>query len=145
VAAAREPAGRDEERDAPQSHREPEQHDAVRPLPAVQPVEHRHPDGDGRDDERGDSGRHALLRPRDQAVASEQHQRADDRGGDPLAPLRRGGAAQSQPSVQQQAGRQVARARQQERRNRLDADADPEVRRAPEHVDGREREHELGA
>ena len=135
----------DEERQAPEARRQADEHDPVRPPPVLDPVEDGHPDRHAGDDQGRQPRRHALLGPAHQAVAAEEHQRADRRGGTPVAALRRRSAPQAQPAEEQDAGRQVPQPRHQEGRNRLDAEADREVRRAPEDVDGRERQHELRA
>lgn len=86
-----------------------------------------------------------MLGPCDRAVAAEQHQPADDDRGAPRPQPRNGRALPPRPGEEDGARRNVADTGHQERRDRLDRVPDPEVGRAPQHVDRREREDHLQA
>src|SRR6202162_4531516 len=80
AAVAREVSRRDENEESREADQESRDDRQPRPQPLLDPVEKRHPEGHGRDDERRETGRNAPLRPRHEAVASEQHQPADEDG-----------------------------------------------------------------
>ena len=136
---------RDEKRDAAQADREAQEHDAVRPLAPLEAVEQGHPDGHRSDDQGRQPGRHPLLRPGHEAVAAEKEQSSDQRRRAPVARLRPGRAPRAEPPEEQGPRGQVANPGEQKRGDRLDPEADGEVRRAPEDVHRGKREHELDA
>src|SRR5262249_20670355 len=90
-------------------------------------------------------GGHALLGPGHEPVAAEQHESADDEGRAPVLRLRTDGSAPARPGIEENARDRVPQPGEDKRRDRLDAEADREVGRAPENVDRREGETALAA
>ncbi len=113
---------------------------AVRP----QPVEQSHPERQHGDRERGQSRRHDLFGPDHAAVTAQQHQRAGDDGDVPLLPGRERAAAKFRPGDEDRAGENEAATGHEERRKGFNRDADGEIGRAPDEIDGAEAEDQPG-
>ena len=142
------PAARgDEQADAGKADEQPEHDGAGEPLPVEGTVEQRHPQRNGGDDQRRGAGVQRLLGPADGGVADDEHRRRDQERRQPLARGRavRALTASDRPGVQQAAGDEEASRRHQEGRNRPDREIDPEVGRAPDDVDGGERQPDAPA
>ena len=142
------PTAGDEQGHAAGADADADEHTSRGRRPAgTRPVEQRHVQRHGGDDERREVRRHASLGPGDEPVAHRQHQHAGDRSARPLAARRRGRTAQPEERVQHAARAHEAAAAHQERGDRAHAHADREVRRAPDEVHGGEgqRRPELGA
>ena len=140
-------AGTDEQDDPDEPERNTGGGGPVDPATAEQGREQRHPERDGRDDERHESRRQVLLAPGDAAIAEEEQAGSDDQGGAPVhpsEPLPRLPGAPGE-GVQEQARDDESHARHEERGQRLDRDVDREIRRPPDHVDERERHDDLRA
>jgi len=94
---------------------------------------HQHP---VRDEHRGEPARHGQLGPDDGAVAEAEEQDAEHGQRRPLAAIGQPLASQLEHGDQQAAGDDPPDRRHQQRRNRLERDADPEIRRPPNQADG---------
>src|SRR4029078_567898 len=125
--------------DPEEADQHPDDREARRPLAARQPHQHDEKRHRG-DDERCDAGRDRALGDEEEAVRAGE-QEPDERGARELAarhPERPATATPCDPARHQGAGEHDARGDGAERRDRVPRDADPEVRRPPDHVDGRE-------
>jgi hypothetical protein len=98
---------------------------------------------DGSQNDRGNTGRYALLGPEEAAVVDQEDERAKQRGSGPLPPVRRRRAPKTHPAVQRQTGNAKAKGREQEWRYLLHADTDGQERRPPDEVDDGERQNNL--
>ncbi len=130
--------------DPGEAHQEPDDRPGRKPVrssarPCRGPFENRHPQGNAGDEKRRDSRGDPLLRPRHDPVAAHEQKEPDDRGGAKLpCGGRRRSFAPARPRHQPQPGHDPADRRHEERGQRLDCEADREVRRAPEDVDRQE-------
>jgi len=95
-------------------------------------------------DHRGDARVDPRLGERDHADAEGEQREAEERRGGELAARHPDAPpAQDEDQRQQAAGEQEARARREQRRQRLHGDLDREVRRPPDQVDGPEGGEQL--
>ena len=111
-----------------------------RALAEERPVEDQHEHRHGRDDQRRDAARNALLRPEHETVADTRQQyaaRAPSSGCS--TPANGRGLRARSHAYMSSAGEHKARDAADERRHRLDGERDRQVRRAPDDVDAGER------
>ena len=105
-------------------------------LVAAEESDERRPERRGRDEQRGHSARHPLLRPDHREIADADEQDADDHRMHPDARRRAEAFARAWlRSPQHEAGDGEAKSGHQQRRHRLDGDADGEIRRSPDEAD----------
>jgi hypothetical protein len=112
---------------------------------AARRAQHDDPQRDGADDQRREPGGHVLLGDEEHGVRAGEEAAGEDRRpelgrGDPER-----GAAPAPPGepAEQQGRADEAHGDGEERRDRLARELDPEVRRPPDDVDGRERDPHL--
>ncbi len=142
AAAGDPPAGLHQHGHSREADHEPDQGEPRGPLAAgTGGVEEHHPERHGGDDQGRQARRHELLGPDDAAVAAAEHEAAGHRRRRPVPPLGRTGPPPPD-GVQQPAGDEKPGARHQERRQGLHREADGEVGRAPDHVDGQKGRHD---
>src|SRR5206468_1441442 len=93
-------------------------------------------------DQRRLAGVDALLGPGKAAVPADEEEPSDHGGGAPVAEGHAVAAvaAANRPGIEHGPGNGEPRRHHQERRQRLDTELDPEVRRAPDDVDRRQSE-----
>ena len=124
---------------ARESEREPDVGRRVQALAEGDAVEERHPDRDRADEQRGDAGRHGLLRPGERAVARarragrrrrSRRRSACDRCGRP--PGRR---AEVRTASRTRARDEVPHGHREEGRQVANHDRERDERRAPDEVD----------
>jgi hypothetical protein len=98
------------------------------------------PNGDGRNQDRGDAGRQSLFGPEEATIGCEKHQRAED---PQIAPLttRWNEGMRAAPDIEDYAGYEEADAGSEESRQGFDSHADCEIGGTPENVDGGEGKH----
>ena len=137
-APPRRPAlGTEEDRDADEADEHADDREPRRALAAGQAQQHDEQRHRG-DDQRCDSRRHRSLRDEEQAVRPGQQQ-ADQRGARELAPgdpQRMSSLSPRDDGGHERAGEDEPRRHGAERRDGVARDLDPEIRRAPDHVDG---------
>ena len=105
-----------------------------------------HPERHGRDQQRREPGVHAAAPPTPRRrCRPSSSSAADQRRRAPVDAARPRRAAPARPAVEQRAGDQEAHAGHQERRQRLDREADRQIGRSPDHVDGAQRQRQLAA
>ena len=126
---------------------EPEGEAGRRPEGQALPEEHAvhegHPERHGGHDQRRDPGVDVLLGPHDPAVAAEEQCPPDDGRGPPLPPGRpfvHGVASPQRPAIEDGAREDEPDAGHEERRHGPDRDSDGQVGRAPDDVQGEQRE-----
>jgi hypothetical protein len=106
-----------------------------------------HPQRDGREEQGCEPGRDVALGDRDDAVAAERKQEADQGARRERAPRDAhappAAAMHGQRGEQDRAGAEEPQARAQQRGDRLDHDADRQVGRSPHDVDDEERRPDL--
>ena len=113
--------------------------------PGTQPVQNNHPQRNGGHKQRSDARGHSCLGPRQRTVAAEQQQQARDDGSAPLRSRWLFFTLITEERIENQPDGDVTNASKYKRWNRLNSDADKEIRRAPQNIDRRERDQNPAA
>src|SRR5215475_14489540 len=100
-----------------------------------QPVYEDHPERDSCYQQGGNARGHGLLRPANASVARKEQQGARNGGSDPLL-LCRPLMPLPEQKAEQDAGADMPRSSQKQRREGLEPDANREIGAAPDHIDG---------
>src|SRR6267378_2212454 len=137
---------------ASRDQKEPIAHDqsdhdstARTPTRRPDPFDDHKPEWKNRHEERGEARRDELFRPHHRSISTQEKKAASDDCVAPVYAHRSGSSARSRPQVQHPTRNQESNSAHEEWRNRLDAIADREIRRSPDHVDRGKRSDYLRA
>src|SRR5258708_3378877 len=143
---AAEVRGAYQQRDAGKAEDEADKNTRAGPDAAgAEPIKDHHPERDRSNKERGNARGDASFGPGERAVAAEQQEKRGDDCGAPLRERRLFFAYLAEEWIENQTDGDMPDSRENKRRNRFDADSNEEIGRAPENVDGGERNQYMSA